>query len=149
MRRKKTFSLQFYEVAELPPPEMLHVPVGSHAFLVRLYPLAKVMIHVVGDIYILLMNNADCSLSALPTLEWQDRLSKRLASSMSSPHFTELVDPSSPRTCDDSGSPFNQRRRLSIHQTSNNEGQPDWSEMYTMDNLSGTIRIVFVRCSIN
>jgi hypothetical protein len=79
---------------------------------------------------------SDSSLSAVPTLEWQDRLCNRLASALT---LSPIIDPiaSSPKTYDISGSPVSQRRRLSSHFAGNGEEQPEWGEMYTMDTLSG------------
>jgi hypothetical protein len=44
-----------------------------------------------------------------------------------------------------SGTPLTQRRRLSTHLPNNDDGKPNWSEMYTMDTLSGKHQFIYVR----
>ena len=87
----------------------------------------------------LLHLNSDAKLSIIPTMEWQDRLSNRLASSSSSPGVISKTydndSRSSPSavTYDMTGAPLTQRRRLGI----TDEAPPEWKEMYTMDAFPG------------
>ncbi|KAG7099704.1 hypothetical protein E1B28_001524 [Marasmius oreades] len=70
-------------------------------------------------------SNQDRGLAVAPTQEWQDNLSKRLASSSStsSPLYGSCSTSSQP------GQPASQRRRL--------EASPvDWNDMYTLDPTS-------------
>ncbi|EGN91754.1 hypothetical protein SERLA73DRAFT_80157 [Serpula lacrymans var. lacrymans S7.3] len=86
----------------------------------------------------------DDGLCTVPTAEWQDRLSARLASagSMSGirPHGLPApfqgISFHSP-TLDPQGAPPSQRRRLNTCSgTGPSQGYPDWNDMYTMDALS-------------
>ncbi|KAF8215918.1 fungal-specific transcription factor domain-containing protein [Mycena galopus ATCC 62051] len=63
----------------------------------------------------------DRGLSVVPTKEWQDSLSNRLASSASGSRIPSF---------DISGVPLTQRRRLN---SSGVPAQPDWKEMYTLE----------------
>ncbi|KAJ7597406.1 fungal-specific transcription factor domain-containing protein [Mycena floridula] len=66
------------------------------------------------------VSTQDRGLSVVPSAEWQDSLSQRLASSSGAS--------SSSATFDTMGAPVSQRRRL-MHDTST----PDWNRMYTME----------------
>ncbi|KAJ6575396.1 fungal-specific transcription factor domain-containing protein [Mycena capillaripes] len=65
----------------------------------------------------------DRGLTVVPTREWQDNLSNRLASSLASGSRTSF---------DISGVPLTQRRRLNVS-SDNIPVQPDWKEMYTLE----------------
>jgi hypothetical protein len=71
----------------------------------------------------------DRGLSVVPTREWQDNLSNRLASSASGSRISSF---------DVSGVPLTQRRRLN---TSSNSipVQPDWKDMYTLEGSGASI----------
>ncbi|KAK7063985.1 Zn(2)-C6 fungal-type domain-containing protein [Favolaschia claudopus] len=66
----------------------------------------------------------DRGLAVVPTKEWQDSLSNRLAASFASGSRVSSFDVS--------GLPLTQRRRLN-GSPSEPPAQPDWSEMYTLD----------------
>ncbi|KAF9567781.1 hypothetical protein CPC08DRAFT_739993 [Agrocybe pediades] len=65
-------------------------------------------------------SNQDHGLAVVPTKEWQDNLSKRLAFGSSTG--------SSSRLSDDSGAPVSRRRRLN-----DNLDPPNWNSLYTID----------------
>ncbi|KAJ7631249.1 fungal-specific transcription factor domain-containing protein [Roridomyces roridus] len=69
----------------------------------------------------------DRGLSVVPTREWQDNLSNRLASSSSS------ASGSRNNSFDLTGVPLNQRRRLN-GAANDVPTPPDWKDMYTLDN---------------
>ncbi|KAJ6503261.1 fungal-specific transcription factor domain-containing protein [Mycena vitilis] len=66
----------------------------------------------------------DRGLSVVPTREWQDNLSTRLASASASGSRAPSFDIS--------GAPLPQRRRLN-GSTANAPTQPDWKDMYTLE----------------
>ncbi|KAJ7170147.1 fungal-specific transcription factor domain-containing protein [Mycena filopes] len=70
------------------------------------------------------LSTAYRGLSVVPTREWQDSLSNRLASSSASGSRSPSVD--------FTGVPLTQRRRLN-GSASNLPAQPDWKDMYTLD----------------
>ncbi|KII93670.1 hypothetical protein PLICRDRAFT_35889 [Plicaturopsis crispa FD-325 SS-3] len=80
-------------------------------------------------------SNQDPALLTVPTLEWQDNLSNRLASAnYSSSSGDPTAFPShNPSTYDTGGTPMNQRRRLDANQATVPFAQPDWNDMYTME----------------
>jgi hypothetical protein len=79
-------------------------------------------------------NTPDTSLSFIPTAEWQTRLSERLAASgaLSKPLNAKGSCP----TFDPSGTPLVRRRRLDLSPEDTDCNQPNWNEMYTMDDGS-------------
>lgn len=68
----------------------------------------------------------DHGLSVVPTKEWQDNLSKRLAFGPSPGTSTHLPD--------DQGLPASRRRRLN---TNNNQPPTNWNSLYTIDPTPG------------
>lgn len=76
---------------------------------------------------------------AVPTMEWQDRISAQLASSSPLPSGSRNRLPSSSPTFNlTSGAPLMQRRRTDpMFMFDAPQFQPEWNDMYTMGDQSG------------
>jgi len=98
---------------------------GSHGYLVKLCPQVKVGGTSLSDAITIKFCSSDHGLSVVPTKDWQDNLSRYLASDRGS---------SNSCTPDSEDGHAQQRRRLSGYLKA---APQDWNSLYTIDTPDG------------
>jgi hypothetical protein len=134
---KKTFLPPSFGVIIL-MAEIHHVPEDSQEFLARLCHQRKVgccFSEIICN-YSIDIGAIDHGLSVVPTKEWQDNLSRRLAGSSRS-SLSPAPSFGSFRASTSSSTPATQRRRL--NDSIEPAYSPDWDGMYTFNQEGKTI----------